>query len=63
MQSLILGKWTKFFRKYGYEPSSIIPILQDIQAKYRYLPKEVFSYLSEKTWHQYSENIQCSYFL
>ncbi len=34
--------------KYGYEPSSIIPILQDTQAKYRYLPREAFAYLSEK---------------
>lgn len=34
--------------KYGYEPSSIIPILQDTQAKYRYLPREAFTYLSEK---------------
>jgi len=34
--------------KYRYEQSSIIAILQDTQAKYRYLPKEVFPYLSEK---------------
>jgi NADH-quinone oxidoreductase subunit E len=34
--------------KYGYEPSSIIPILQDTQAKYRYLPREAFAYLSAK---------------
>ena len=35
-------------RKYRYAPSSIIAILQDTQAKYRYLPREVFPYLSEK---------------
>lgn len=34
--------------KYRYEQSSIIAILQDTQAKYRYLPKAVFPYLSEK---------------
>lgn len=38
----------EILEKYQYEPSSIIAILQDTQAKYRYLPKEVFGYLSEK---------------
>jgi NADH-quinone oxidoreductase subunit E len=37
----------EILHKYGYEKSSIIPILQETQAKYRYLPKEAFSYLSE----------------
>lgn len=30
------------------KPSAIIAMLQGIQEHYRYLPKEVFSYLSEK---------------
>lgn len=34
--------------KYGYKAANIIPILQDTQATYRYLPREVFFYLSEK---------------
>ena len=34
--------------KYGNKASNIIPILQDTQAKYRYLPREAFFYLSEK---------------
>ncbi|HWQ61090.1 MAG TPA: NAD(P)H-dependent oxidoreductase subunit E [Negativicutes bacterium] len=34
--------------KYGYKATNIIPILQDTQATYRYLPREVFFYLSEK---------------
>ncbi|PHV72247.1 NAD(P)H-dependent oxidoreductase subunit E [Sporanaerobium hydrogeniformans] len=34
--------------KNGRNKSSIISILQDIQEKYRYIPKEVFSYLAEK---------------
>jgi NADH-quinone oxidoreductase subunit E len=34
--------------KYRYSPGSIIAILQDTQARYRYIPKEVFPYLSEK---------------
>ncbi len=33
---------------YGKKPASLIPILQDIQAEYRYLPKELLSYVAEK---------------
>jgi NADH-quinone oxidoreductase subunit E len=32
----------------GYRQSAIIAILQGIQEHYRYLPKEVFPYLSQK---------------
>lgn len=38
----------EILQKYQYEPSSIIGILQETQAKYRYLPKEAFYYISEK---------------
>lgn len=34
--------------KTGSKPSSIIAILQGIQEHFRYLPREVFPYLSEK---------------
>ena len=32
----------------GYEEKSLIAILQEIQEKYSYLPREVFPYLSKK---------------
>jgi NADH-quinone oxidoreductase subunit E len=32
----------------GCRPSSVIAVLQGIQEHYRYLPKEVFPYLSSK---------------
>ncbi len=34
--------------QHGAEGSNIIAILQDIQAEYRYLPREVFPYLARK---------------
>ena len=34
--------------RYRYSAGSIIAILQDIQAKYRYIPREVFPVLSEQ---------------
>lgn len=33
---------------YGTKPSSLIPIIQDIQNEYRYLPKELLTYVAEK---------------
>lgn len=33
---------------YECEQKSLIPILQDIQAHFSYLPKELFSYVAEK---------------
>ncbi|MBP1763467.1 MAG: uptake hydrogenase [Firmicutes bacterium] len=33
---------------HAYQANQIIPILQETQAKYRYLPREVFPYLSAK---------------
>ena len=33
---------------YGAKPSSLIPIIQDIQAEYRYLPPELLSYVAGK---------------
>lgn len=33
---------------HGADASNVIAVLQDIQAKYRYLPREVFPYLSRK---------------
>ena len=32
----------------GHKPSAVIAILQGIQERYRYLPKEVFPYLSRR---------------
>jgi NADH-quinone oxidoreductase subunit E len=34
--------------QYGGRESAILPILQDIQAKEKYLPKEALEYLSQK---------------
>lgn len=33
---------------YGAKDSSLIPIIQDIQSEYRYLPPELLSYVAEK---------------
>ena len=34
--------------KYGEDPSAVIPILQDVQDQYRYLPKEAFAQISKR---------------
>lgn len=33
---------------YGASPASLIPIMQDIQGEYRYLPGELLTYVAEK---------------
>jgi len=38
----------KILKKYDYKKSSLIPILQDIQAVNRWLPPEILKYVSEK---------------
>ena len=38
----------KAIEKYGNTESSLIAVLQAAQEAYRYLPKEIFPYLSEK---------------
>jgi NADH-quinone oxidoreductase subunit E len=35
-------------KEFGDKPNNIIAVLQGIQKHYRYLPKEIFPYLSEK---------------
>ena len=33
---------------YGRKPSSLIPIMQDIQGEYRYLPGELLTYVAKE---------------
>ncbi len=42
------SKLDSILEKHEFKASSIIAILQDTQETYRYLPKEIFAYLSEK---------------
>ena len=34
--------------EHGAKPSALIPIIQDIQSEYRYLPPELLSYVADK---------------
>lgn len=38
----------EILKLHGYEPSSIIAVMQDIQKKYRYLPEEALCYIAGK---------------
>jgi NADH-quinone oxidoreductase subunit E len=42
------SKLDNILKNHEYNASNIIAILQDTQETYRYLPKEIFTYLSEK---------------
>ncbi|MEW6439978.1 MAG: NAD(P)H-dependent oxidoreductase subunit E [bacterium] len=38
----------RILKRYHYDPTDIIAILQDVQQTYRYLPQEVMAHLSER---------------
>lgn len=42
------AKLDEILENHHYDPGRIIAILQDTQEVYRYLPKEIFDYYSEK---------------
>ena len=41
-------KTDEIIEQYGRKPASLIPIMQDIQAEYRYLPGELLTYVASK---------------
>ena len=48
MDTINYGLIDEILEKYGNDKSRIISIMQDIQAEYRYLPKEVLQYVAAK---------------
>jgi NADH-quinone oxidoreductase subunit E len=40
--------YEEIVKKYNFDPSQLISILHDTQAKYNYLPKEVLEFISDK---------------
>ncbi len=40
-------KADEFVERHGRKAASLIPILQDIQAEYRYLPEELLAYVAD----------------
>ena len=42
------AKTDEIIAHYGPKPASLIPIMQDIQAEYRYLPGELLTYVASK---------------
>ena len=39
-------KTDEIIERYGKKPGSLIPVMQDIQAEYRYLPAELLTYVA-----------------
>lgn len=42
------AKADEIIDRYGREPGSLIPIMQDIQGEYRYLPGELLTYVANE---------------
>jgi len=43
---VLVEKLCQILDKYDHQPSKLIPILQEVQHEYRYLPEEVLSFLA-----------------
>lgn len=56
-------KTDEIIAQHGADSSSLIPIIQDIQNEYRYLPGELLSYVAEKNRDNGSESLQRRYIL
>lgn len=41
-------KTDEIIARYGKEPKALIPVMQDVQAEYCYLPGELLSYIAEQ---------------
>lgn len=41
-------KCDEFIARYGRKPASLIPVMEDIQAEYRYMPPELLTYLAKQ---------------
>ena len=41
-------KTDEIIARYGKEPKVLIPVMQDVQAEYRYLPGELLSYIAKQ---------------
>ena len=48
VRSVLLREDREIIEHYGPKPASLIPIMQDIQAEYRYLPGELLTYVASK---------------
>ena len=48
LEQLYYDKADEIIQHYGRKPASLIPIMQDIQEEFRYLPGELLTYVAEK---------------
>ena len=56
-------KADEIIEHYGRTAASLIPIMQDIQAEYRYLPGELLTYVAKEIGVKRSQGLQCSHIL
>lgn len=46
LEQLYYDKADEIIQQYGRKPASLIPIMQDIQEEFRYLPEELLTYVA-----------------
>jgi NADH-quinone oxidoreductase subunit E len=48
LDQMYYAKADEIVARYGKKPSSLIPIMEDIQEEYRYLPGELLTYVADQ---------------
>lgn len=48
LDQIFYSKTDEIINTYGVDASSLIPVIQDIQAEYRYLPPELLLYVAKR---------------
>ena len=56
-------KTGEIIARYGKEPKALIPVMQDVQAEYRYLPGELLSYIAGTNRHYRNKSLQRGHLL
>ena len=47
LEQSYFAKADELIARYGRQPSAIIPVLEDIQEAYRYIPRELLTYVAD----------------
>ena len=63
MTKVIMKNRMKSSNFNGRKASSLIPIMQDIQAEYRYLPGELLTYVAKEIGVREAKAYSCGNFL
>ena len=63
LEQLYYDKADEIIQHYGRKPASLIPIMQDIQEEFRYLPGELLTYVAAEIGITKQKHIVLQHFM